>query len=168
MRPAAMQPTVALGMLLLGQCLLGASVLGLWRQTPEASVSAYAQGPLCAQPVAVVGPYGPLLACADAPDLVACGARALDCIWPTAQGCRRLPDGMPQRWRVPLGLPLDINRANLIDLQTLPEVGPATAAAIVQTRTHLGRFATPDALRAVAGLGPLRLARLRSLVATPD
>lgn len=59
---------------------------------------------------------------------------------------------------------VDLNTADAVLLQTLPGVGAATAAAIVEHRTRHGPFAVVDELEAVSGIGPAKLARLRELV----
>lgn len=63
----------------------------------------------------------------------------------------------------PVG-PIDLNRATAAELDRLPGVGPATAAAIVDDRARHGPFATIDDLERVPGIGPARLAALRDLV----
>ena len=50
------------------------------------------------------------------------------------------------------------------ELETLPGVGPATAAAIVDDRTRNGPFASVDDLERVPGIGPAKLAALREQV----
>lgn len=60
--------------------------------------------------------------------------------------------------------PIDLNRADATMLQTLPGVGPATAAAIVDDRASNGPFASVDELERVPGIGPAKLAALRDLV----
>ena len=60
--------------------------------------------------------------------------------------------------------PVDLNRATAAELDVLPGVGPATAAAIVAWRTGHGRFRTIEDLLEVPGIGPGRLERLRPLV----
>jgi competence protein ComEA len=65
----------------------------------------------------------------------------------------------------PLG-PIDVNAATASELEALPGIGPATAAAIVQHREHQGPFASVDDLDAVRGIGPAKLAALRDLVTT--
>jgi competence protein ComEA len=64
---------------------------------------------------------------------------------------------------VPTG-PLDLNVATAEQLDTLPGVGPATAAAIVAYRDDHGPFATVDDLGEVRGIGPAKLEALRDLV----
>ncbi len=62
------------------------------------------------------------------------------------------------------GAPVDLNRATLAELDTLPGVGPATATAIIAWRDEHGRFRRVDDLLEVPGIGPARLERLRPLV----
>ncbi len=62
------------------------------------------------------------------------------------------------------GAPVDLNRATLAELDTLPGVGPATATAIITWRDENGRFRRVDDLLEVPGIGPARLERLRPLV----
>jgi competence protein ComEA len=49
--------------------------------------------------------------------------------------------------------PVDLNRASVEELQTLPGIGPAKAAAIVEHRQTVGPFAVPGDLRGVPGIG---------------
>lgn len=60
--------------------------------------------------------------------------------------------------------PVNLNTADLTTLETLPGIGPATAAAIVAHRDRQGPFATVDELADVAGIGPHKLAALDGLV----
>lgn len=62
------------------------------------------------------------------------------------------------------GGPVNLNRADEDDLDALPGVGPATAAAIVAYRDQHGPFTSVSALELVPGIGPAKLARLRDLV----
>ncbi|MCV7067425.1 ComEA family DNA-binding protein [Mycolicibacterium farcinogenes] len=60
--------------------------------------------------------------------------------------------------------PLDLTAATVEDLDTLPGIGPVTAAAIVAWRDAHGRFDSVDQLGDVDGIGPARLEKLRELV----
>ena len=59
---------------------------------------------------------------------------------------------------------IDLNRATIQQLDTLPGVGPVMAAAIVAWREAHGRFSSVDQLTHVEGIGPARLEKLRALV----
>jgi len=59
---------------------------------------------------------------------------------------------------------LDINRATLEELDTLPGIGPVYAQAIVTHRVRLGRFRAVEDLLAVDGIGPKTLEKLRPRV----
>ena len=59
---------------------------------------------------------------------------------------------------------LDLNTATVEQLDTLPGVGPVTAAAIVAWRQAHGKFTSVDQLADVDGIGPGRLEKLRALV----
>lgn len=60
--------------------------------------------------------------------------------------------------------PVDLNRATADELDSLPGVGPSTAAAIIAHRDQHGPFASIDALADVRGIGPTKLESLRGLV----
>jgi len=62
------------------------------------------------------------------------------------------------------GTPIDLNRATEAELDVLPGVGPATAAAIVRHREANGPFSRVDDLLEVRGIGPAKLESLRDLV----
>lgn len=60
--------------------------------------------------------------------------------------------------------PLDLNAATAAQLEELPGIGPATAAAIVEAREERGGFSSVDDLLDVRGIGPAKLEALRDLV----
>jgi competence protein ComEA len=60
--------------------------------------------------------------------------------------------------------PIDLNTATAAELEELPGVGPATAAAIVEHRDENGPFASVDDLTDVSGIGPAKLDAIRDLV----
>lgn len=59
---------------------------------------------------------------------------------------------------------IDLNTASEAQLDTLPGVGPATAAKIVSDRTENGPFRTVDDLLRVPGIGPSKFDSLKDLV----
>ncbi len=59
---------------------------------------------------------------------------------------------------------VDLNRATVEQLDTLPGVGPVTAQRILDWRTRHGRFTSVDQLREVEGIGERRFGQLKSLV----
>lgn len=63
--------------------------------------------------------------------------------------------------------PVDLNSATVEQLETLPGVGPSTAAAIVAHRESNGPFSSIEELDEVRGIGPARLEQLRDLVVVP-
>jgi competence protein ComEA len=60
--------------------------------------------------------------------------------------------------------PIDLNTATADELDTLPGIGPATAAAIIEHRERRGPFRAVDDLLDVPGIGDAKLAQLRDLV----
>ncbi len=56
--------------------------------------------------------------------------------------------------------PIDINRAGLDELETLPGIGPALAARIIAYRNEHGPFQSVEALKNVSGIGPQTVADL--------
>jgi len=59
---------------------------------------------------------------------------------------------------------VDINSATLFDLDALPGVGPSTAQAIIDYRVANGPYASVDDLLNVRGIGPSKLAAMRTRV----
>jgi competence protein ComEA len=60
--------------------------------------------------------------------------------------------------------PVDLNRASAAELETLPGIGPAKAAAIIDHREQHGPFRVPGDLRDVPGIGERTFQRLAELV----
>ena len=77
---------------------------------------------------------------------------------PSAGGAPGTPSGAGS------GGLVDLNRADYSTLQTLPGVGPATAAAILEWRAANGSFRSVDDLLGVPGIGEKTLEKLRALV----
>ena len=65
--------------------------------------------------------------------------------------------------RVP-GVPLDLNRAGLQELDSLPGIGPTLARRIVEFREQHGPYRRVDDLLEVPGIGPTLLQRIRDRV----
>jgi competence ComEA-like helix-hairpin-helix protein len=66
--------------------------------------------------------------------------------------------------------PIDINAANVKELQELPGVGPVMAQRIIDMRTKSGHFRRVEDLLAVRGISQKKLAAMRPYVvvsATP-
>ena len=59
---------------------------------------------------------------------------------------------------------VDLNIADADTLDSLPGIGPATAAAIIEHRERNGPFASVEGLLEVRGIGEAKLADLRDLV----
>ena len=57
--------------------------------------------------------------------------------------------------------PIDLNTANSEQLQEVPGIGPATADKILKMRKSYGPFKSVDDLRAIKGIGPKRLEKMR-------
>ena len=96
--------------------------------------------------------YVPRVGEAEPPEPVA-GADPLPPVDPAAAP----PAGAPAE-------PLDLNTADAVALETLPGVGPATAAAILEHRGRVGLFTAVDELVDVPGIGPATLEELRPYV----
>jgi len=59
---------------------------------------------------------------------------------------------------------VDLNRASLAELETLPGIGPVLAQAIIDYRSAHRGFRSVDELADVRGIGPARMEQLRPLV----
>src|SRR5580704_7989798 len=57
--------------------------------------------------------------------------------------------------------PINLNTATSEELQLVPGIGPVTAEKILQMRKSYGAFKSVDDLRAVRGIGPKRLEKMR-------
>jgi competence ComEA-like helix-hairpin-helix protein len=62
---------------------------------------------------------------------------------------------------------ISLNRASPAELETLPGIGPALAARIVDDRARRGPYATLNDLTRVSGIGPTLVARLEGRVEVP-
>ena len=57
--------------------------------------------------------------------------------------------------------PINLNTANAEQLEEVPGIGPATADKILKMRKSYGAFKSVDDLRAIKGIGPKRLEKMR-------
>lgn len=96
--------------------------------------------------------YVPRVGEADAPEVV------------DPDGGPAPPAGPSASGEQPQAGPVDLNVATEAELDALPGVGPAIAAAIVAFREENGGFASVDDLLDVRGIGDAKMAELRPLV----
>jgi competence protein ComEA len=73
--------------------------------------------------------------------------------------------GGPAAQKAPV--PLNLNSATLVDLDALPGIGPAKAAAILRYREEHGPFTAVEDLARVPGFGVGWVAKLRDRVSAP-
>ena len=59
---------------------------------------------------------------------------------------------------------IDLNQATAAELQRLPGIGPGLAQRILEVRERQGRFASPEDLRGVMGIGAKKFDAIRDLV----
>jgi competence ComEA-like helix-hairpin-helix protein len=57
--------------------------------------------------------------------------------------------------------PINLNTTTAAELQQVPGIGPATADKILKMRKSYGPFKSVDDLRAIKGIGPKRLEKMR-------
>ena len=60
--------------------------------------------------------------------------------------------------------PLDINRATLAQLDTLPGIGPVTAQRIIDYRIKVGRINALDELKKLSGLGGSKFEEIKAVL----
>lgn len=61
-------------------------------------------------------------------------------------------------------MPINVNKATIEELSTLPGIGPKTAQAILAFRDEHGPFKSVEDLLRVRGLGPKKLAAIRERI----
>lgn len=66
--------------------------------------------------------------------------------------------------KTPPAQPIDLNAANVKELEELPGIGPTTAKAIVDFRTKSGRFRRVNDLLVIRGISEAKLAKIRPYV----
>lgn len=80
---------------------------------------------------------------------------------PGVPGARSDPGGGPAG---PASTRIDVNRAQIKDLEQITGIGPVLAARIVATRQRFGPFERAEDLLRVPGIGPIILQRIRGQV----
>jgi competence protein ComEA len=100
------------------------------------------------------------------------GLAGLDRVRGIGPGLLRQIEGMVSFGGVPLpprdpAAPLALNSATARQLDSLPGIGPARAAAIIRDREKRGPFPSVEALERVPGINPALVARLRDRLRVP-
>lgn len=72
--------------------------------------------------------------------------------------------GAPVVEATPGATMVNVNTADMVTLETLPEIGPVTAQAIIDYRTQIGSFTAIEQLLDVSGIGPATFETIRALV----
>jgi len=62
------------------------------------------------------------------------------------------------------GTRVDINKATIAELDTLPGVGPAIAARIIDFRTKNGPFKRPEDIMNVRGIGEKKFLKMKDRI----
>ena len=79
-------------------------------------------------------------------------------------GGSRVATGKAAPKKITADNPLDINRASIAQLDTLPGIGPVTAQRIIDYRTKVGRINTVDELKKISGLGGAKFEEIKNLL----
>lgn len=79
-------------------------------------------------------------------------------------GGNRLQSSKSVTRKITADNPLDINRANLTQLDSLPGIGPVTAQRIIDYRNKVGRINALDELKKISGLGGTKFEEIKSLL----
>jgi competence protein ComEA len=79
-------------------------------------------------------------------------------------GSPKLSSGKITPKKITIDNPLDINRATITQLDTLPGIGPVTAQRIIDYRTKVGRINSVDELKKISGLGGTKFEEIKSLL----
>ncbi|MDD4182275.1 MAG: helix-hairpin-helix domain-containing protein [Candidatus Omnitrophica bacterium] len=64
--------------------------------------------------------------------------------------------------------PININNANLLDLEKIPGVGPEIANRIIEYRTNHGQFIRLDNLKEVKGIGDKKFEAMKDCITLRD
>jgi competence protein ComEA len=73
-------------------------------------------------------------------------------------------ESLPDRSSIEIQIPIDINIANQSELESLPEIGPATALEIIAYREKNGAFRSIEEIENVPGIGPKTFEKIKDLI----
>ena len=79
-------------------------------------------------------------------------------------GSNRTVSGKVAAKKISADNPLDINRATIAQLDTLPGIGSVTAQRIIDYRTKAGRINAVDELKKISGLGGVKFEEIKALL----
>lgn len=79
-------------------------------------------------------------------------------------GGLKLSSGKAATKKITVDSPLDINRATLAQLDTLPGIGPVTAQRIIAYRIKVVRINSLDELKKISGLGGMKFEEIKPLL----
>lgn len=70
----------------------------------------------------------------------------------------------PEATATPQAIHLNLNTATTAELETLPQVGPTTAQAIIEYRETYGPFEATEEILEIPGIGPSTFDQIRDLI----
>jgi competence protein ComEA len=73
-------------------------------------------------------------------------------------------ESYPERSSAEIQIPIDINTADQSELESLPEIGPATAQEIIAYREQKGAFTSIEEIENVPGIGPKTFEKIKDLI----
>lgn len=79
-------------------------------------------------------------------------------------GANNQTKGKSKAKKITADNPLDINRATLAQLDSLPGIGPITGQRIIDYRKKVGRINSLDELKKISGLGGVKFEEIRALL----
>ena len=80
----------------------------------------------------------------------------------------RLAEPDPPSFALYIDPPVDVNTADVEELQLLPAIGPVLAQRIVEYRERYGIFRSIDSLRNIERIGPKTIQKLQYYLTFPE